>query len=74
MRLRRPALVAFLLVLVAGQLAVGMRASRTANVTGDEPFYLLTVQSLVSDGDLDLRDEYENHEEQIGRASCGKEC
>lgn len=35
-----------------------MRASRTASVTGDEPFYLLTMQSLVSDGDLDLRDEY----------------
>ena len=60
---RRPALLVFLLVLVAGQAAVGMRASRTANVTGDEPFYLMTVQSLVSDGDLDLRDDYADHEE-----------
>jgi hypothetical protein len=60
---RRAALVVFLLVLVAGQLAVGMRASRTASVTGDEPFYLLTAQSLTSDGDLDLRDEYAGHEE-----------
>jgi len=51
------------LVLAAGQLAVGMRASRTASVTGDEPFYLLTAQSLLSDGDLDLRDEYRNREE-----------
>jgi hypothetical protein len=51
-------LVPFLVVLVAGQVAVGMRASRTASVTGDEPFYLLTMQSLASDGDLDLRDEY----------------
>ena len=59
----RPALLVFLVVLVGGQFAVGMRASRTANVTGDEPFYLMTVQSLVSDGDLDLRDEYEHHEE-----------
>ena len=40
-----------------------MRASRTASVTGDEPFYLLTAQSLVSDADLDLRDEYAGHEE-----------
>jgi hypothetical protein len=57
------AALAFLMVCVAGQAAVGMRASRTASVTGDEPFYLLTTQSLVSDGDLDLRDDYRNHEE-----------
>jgi hypothetical protein len=57
-----PALLAFALVFVAGQLAVGMRASRTAPITGDEPFYLLTTQSLVSDGDLDLRDEYRQRE------------
>ncbi|HVF74916.1 MAG TPA: hypothetical protein VM938_07690 [Acidimicrobiales bacterium] len=60
--MRRPALVVFLVVFLAGQAAVGMRASRTAATTGDEPFYLLTVQSLVSDGDLDLRDEYANEE------------
>ena len=53
----------FVLVLVAGQAAVGMRAARTASVTGDEPFYLLTTQSLSSDADLDLRDEYAGHEE-----------
>lgn len=40
-----------------------MRASRTASVTGDEPFYLMTTQSLTSDGDLDLRDDYRGHEE-----------
>ncbi|HEX2063595.1 MAG TPA: hypothetical protein VHE80_04150, partial [Acidimicrobiales bacterium] len=56
-------LVTFLLVAAAGQAAVGMRAARTASVTGDEPFYLLTTQSLSSDGDLDLRDEYAGHEE-----------
>lgn len=55
--------VSFLVVLVAGQLAVGTRASRTAPVTGDEPFYLLTTQSLASDGDLDLEDEYRHGEE-----------
>lgn len=52
----------FLIVLVGGQLAVGMRASTRASITGDEPFYLLTTQSLLSDGDLDLRDEYANVE------------
>jgi hypothetical protein len=57
------ALATFLVVLAAGQLAVGMRASHTASVTGDEPFYLMTMQSLRSDGDLDLRDDYRHHEE-----------
>jgi hypothetical protein len=55
-------LVVFVVVATAGHLAVGMRASRTASTTGDEPFYLLTAQSLESDGDLDLRDEYRNRE------------
>ncbi len=55
-------LVVFTLVVAAGQAAVGMRASATASITGDEPFYLLTTQSLLSDGDLDLADEYRNRE------------
>ncbi len=59
--------VAFVAVLLPGQLAVGMRASTTATVTGDEPFYLLTAQSLVSDGDLDLRDEYRRADEEMAR-------
>jgi len=46
-----------------GQAAVGMRASTTASVTGDEPFYLVTTQSLLSDGNLDLRDEYADRSE-----------
>lgn len=54
---------AFAVVAAGGQVAVGMRASATASVTGDEPFYLQTAQSLVSDGDLDLRDEYRHGEE-----------
>ncbi|MDQ1436884.1 MAG: hypothetical protein QOK43_513 [Acidimicrobiaceae bacterium] len=59
----RAVLATLLVVGVATQLAVGMRASRTASVTGDEPFYLLTTQSLRTDGDLDLNDEYADHEE-----------
>ena len=54
----RVAVLAFVLVALAGQVAVGMRAAETSDITGDEPFYLLTTQSLTSDGDLDLRDEY----------------
>lgn len=56
------AVAVFLVVLAVGQAGVGMRASRTASITGDEPFYMLTAQSLLSDGDLDLTDEYAGHE------------
>lgn len=62
MTARRAALLAFLLVGLAAQLTAGGRATRTASITADEPFYLLTTQSLLSDGDLDLRDEYRNDE------------
>ena len=56
-------LLVFVVVVVVGQLAVGLRATTTASITGDEPFYLLTTQSLLSDGDLDLRDEYRDRSE-----------
>lgn len=56
-------LVVFVVVFTAGQAAVGLRATRTSSITGDEPFYLLTTQSLLSDGDLDLRDEYRDRSE-----------
>jgi len=59
---RRAAILAFLLVGLAAQLTAGGRATRTASITADEPFYLLTTQSLLSDGDLDLNDEYDNDE------------
>ena len=36
-----------------------IRATRGASTTGDEPFYLLTAQSLPADGDFDLRNQYE---------------
>ena len=36
-----------------------IRATRGASTTGDEPFYLLTAQSLLADGDFDLRNQYE---------------
>jgi len=46
-----------LLVAVYSQSAP-LRASRGASITGDEPFYLLTTQSLLDDGNLDLRGQY----------------
>jgi hypothetical protein len=40
------------------QLAVPLRGSFGARITGDEPFYLLTTLSLWQDGDLDLANQY----------------
>ncbi|MGH2600564.1 MAG: hypothetical protein ACRDJ9_14410 [Dehalococcoidia bacterium] len=47
-----------LLVAIYTQSA-GLRASRGASITGDEPFYLLTTRSLLDDRNLDLRAQYE---------------
>ena len=53
------ALALFLLLSIVYCLSIGIRASRGASITGDEPFYLLTTQSLVQDGDLVLNSQYE---------------
>ena len=49
----------FLLLCVAYSFSVDIRATRGASITGDEPFYLLTTQSLLADGDFDLTNQYE---------------
>ncbi|MBI3964238.1 MAG: hypothetical protein HY329_01275 [Chloroflexi bacterium] len=41
------------------QIGVPLRASHSARVTADEPFYLLTAVSLIEDGDLDLQNDYD---------------
>ena len=53
------AVALFLLLSVAYAFSVDIRAARGASITGDEPFYLLTTQSLLADGDFDLRNQYE---------------
>ena len=53
------AAVLFLLLSVAYAFSVDIRATRGASISGDEPFYLLTTQSLLDDGDFDLRNQYE---------------
>jgi hypothetical protein len=55
----RLALVLFAILAVASVGSIGLRASRGASITGDEPFYLLTTQSLLDDGELDLTQQYE---------------
>ena len=53
------AVALFLLLSVAYAFSVEIRATRGASITGDEPFYLLTTQSMLADGDFDLRNQYE---------------
>jgi hypothetical protein len=53
------ALLMFALLAILYTGSIGIRASRGASITGDEPFYLLTTQSLVDDGDLDLTQQYD---------------
>ncbi len=51
--------VALWLVLFAAYAAtIGLPAFGDSQYGGDEPHYLLTAESIVSDHDLDVRDEY----------------
>ena len=52
------ALALFLVLSIAYAFSVDIRATRGASITGDEPYYLLTTQSLLNDGDFDLRNQY----------------
>ena len=52
------ALALFLLLLAAYSFSADIRATRGASITEDEPYYLLTTQSLLADGDFDLRNQY----------------
>ena len=48
----------FVLLLACFTWSIDIRASRAASITGDEPFYLITTQSLLSDRDLDTRNQF----------------
>ena len=54
------AVALFLLLSISYIFSVDIRATRGASITGDEPFYLLTTQSLLADGDFDLRNQYDS--------------
>lgn len=58
-RLEFEALGLCVVLAIAYLWSVDLRATRGASITGDEPFYLLTTQSLLRDGDLDLRNQYQ---------------
>jgi len=56
-RVRRAAAVWFVLF-AAYAATLGLHAFGTSQFGGDEPHQLLTAESIVSDRDVDLRDEY----------------
>lgn len=57
--MRIAAAALFLMLVAAYSSGVDLRATRGSSITADEPFYVLTAQSLIQDGDLDLRQQYE---------------
>ncbi|MGH2377195.1 MAG: hypothetical protein ACRDGT_01825 [Candidatus Limnocylindria bacterium] len=57
--MRIAAAALFLLLVAAYSFSMDLRATRGSSITADEPFYVLTAQSLLEDGDLDLRQQYE---------------
>jgi hypothetical protein len=56
-RVRRPAAV-WLVLFAAYAATIGLHAFGSSQFGGDEPHYLLTAESIVSDGDVDLRNQY----------------
>ena len=51
----------FAILILVYVASIDIRATRGASITGDEPFYLITTQSLIEDRNLDLRRQYELH-------------
>jgi hypothetical protein len=47
-----------LLLFAAYAATLGLNAFGDSDYAGDEPHYLLAAESIVSDGDIDVRDEY----------------
>jgi hypothetical protein len=54
----RRAAAVWIVLFAAYAATIGLPAFGSSEFGGDEPHYLLTAESIVTDGDLDLRDEY----------------
>src|SRR5215213_1919529 len=54
----RRTLALWLVLFAAYAATIGMSAFGSSDYGGDEPHYLLAAESIVDDGDVDVRDEY----------------
>src|SRR5688500_6840129 len=54
----RRTLALWLLLFAAYAATLGLSAFGSSDYGGDEPHYLLAAESIVEDGDVDVRDEY----------------
>jgi hypothetical protein len=54
----RRALLLWLILLAAYAATLGLDAFGNSEYGGDEPHYLLAAESIVNDGDLDVRNQY----------------
>jgi hypothetical protein len=54
----RRAAAVWIVLFAAYAATIGLPAFGSSEFGGDEPHYLLTAESIVTDGGLDLRDEY----------------
>lgn len=51
----------FAVLAIVYTFSISIRATTGASITADEPFYLLTTQSIIQDQDLDLNNQYAAH-------------
>lgn len=54
----RRAATVWIVLFAAYAATIGLHAFGSSQFGGDEPHYLLTAESIISDHDVDLRDEY----------------
>src|SRR5215212_9831140 len=57
----RRTLALWLVLFAAYAATIGMSAFGSSDYGGDEPHYLLAAESIVDDGDVDVRNEYAEH-------------